>query len=364
MEANRHSSGGATSLCPELEGEDPYLPNLWICGANLTDDQELVMEYLIAHLNHPRVVSVQAAADAIHKLLPVKNIPENNKSSNATTRPSASTGMQPDNSAAKMMCEFWCLFFDIAKNIPSWHAAQARLQQLIKKLVDLYEAGAEIEKKEWMSRERDGLGTKECFMASAAEWMKYAAHLLWQQALDWDNPTSDKSGNKSSFVWDCGSPTGVMYGGEPGLHMDRWMHWYATFRKIIKNCSMLEEAKLVVHFAQVSVTAMDRVMGVPASGTVGTKQPVQFKGKVTNYLSGEDLIIESISDLCQCDSRKSDLSNVGGMAEGSPGLTLPPAVYKEGAVASETASGDRKKAKAEAKAAARGKLTIKSSAFM
>lgn len=199
-------------------------------------------------------------------------------------------------------------------------------------------------------------------MASAAEWMKFAAHLLWQQALDWDNPTSDKSGKKSSFIWGCGSPTGVMYGGEPGMHMDRWMHWYATFCKIIKNCSMLEDAKLVVHFAQVSVVAMDRVMGVPASGTVGTGQPIDFKGKVISYLPGEDLIIESISDLCFCDSGKPDIDAAGGMAEGSPSLTLHPAVYKEGIVSSETASGDKKDANVNA--VAKGKLTIKSKAFM
>lgn len=163
MERKRHSSSSETSSGPDLEGEDPYLPNLWIRGANLTNDQELVMEYLIAHLNHPRVVSVQAAADDLHKLMPLKNVPENNKPSDATARPPPSVGMQSDHSAAKMMREFWCVFFDVAKNIPNWHAAQARLQHLIKKLVDLYEAGAEIEKKEWMSRERDGLGTKVCF---------------------------------------------------------------------------------------------------------------------------------------------------------------------------------------------------------
>lgn len=198
-------------------------------------------------------------------------------------------------------------------------------------------------------------------MASAAEWMKFAAHLLWQQTLDWDNPTSDKSGKKSSFVWDCGSPTGVMYGGEPGMHMDRWMHWYATFRKIIKNCSILEEAKLVVHFAQVSVAAMDHVMGVPASGIVETGQSIEFKGKVTSYLPGEDLIIESIAELCLDDSKK-HIGAVGSMAEGSPGLTLHPAVYKEGIVSSETASGDKRDADVDA--VAKGKQTIKSKAFM
>lgn len=192
MERNRHSLGSATSNCPDLEGEDPYLPNLWICGVNLTDDQELVMEYLIAHLNHPRVVSVQAAADAIHKLMPLKSVPENNKPSDATARPPPSASMQSEHSAAKMMREFWCMFFDVAKNIPNWHPAQGRLQHLIRKMVDLYEAGAEAEKKEWMSRERDGLGTRPFCHLTWWEPLPYFSDSLYKFKLPYPRDERDQ----------------------------------------------------------------------------------------------------------------------------------------------------------------------------
>lgn len=69
-----------------LQEEDPYLSNLWICDVNLTDDQELFMEHLIAHLNHPRVVSLQATANALNALMPWKAVPENHMSFDTTTR--------------------------------------------------------------------------------------------------------------------------------------------------------------------------------------------------------------------------------------------------------------------------------------
>ncbi|KAK3502908.1 hypothetical protein B0T13DRAFT_446192 [Neurospora crassa] len=235
------------------------------------------MEHLIAYLNHPRVMSLPATANALNALMPWKTVPENSMSFDTTTRSLSSSSMQLKRPAARVMREFWCIFFDVAKNVPYWHPVQKRLQNLIKKLADLCEADVKVEKKEWMSRERDGSKTlasllpsyMECLMASAAEWMKFAAHLLWQQALDWENPVSDKSVRDSSHIWDWGSPTGVMYGGESGMHMDRWMYWYATFHSIIKKCGKLEETKLVVYYAQVSKTAMDRVMGAPEFNTVG-----------------------------------------------------------------------------------------------
>ncbi|KAJ4413625.1 hypothetical protein N0V85_003485 [Neurospora sp. IMI 360204] len=199
-------------------------------------------------------------------------------------------------------------------------------------------------------------------MASAAEWMKFAAHLLWQQALDWDNPASDKSGKNSSYIWDWGSPTGVMYGGKPGMHMDRWMHWYATFRSIIKKCSKLEEAKLVVHYAQVSMTAMDRVMGVPESNIVGAYQSNEPKGEVTGYLTCEDLIAEGIAGLRLGNSGTSGYDAVGDVVEGIAGITLEPTVFKEEVVSSETTSSEKADAKTEA--VAKGKLVIKSEAFV
>ncbi|EGO59320.1 hypothetical protein NEUTE1DRAFT_99495 [Neurospora tetrasperma FGSC 2508] len=355
-----------------LEEEDPYLPNLWICDVNLTDDQELAMEHLIAHLNHPRVVSLQATANALNELMPWKAVPENYMSSDTTTHSLSSiSSMQLKHPAARVMREFWYIFFDVAKNIPYWHPAQKRLQNLIKKLADLCEADVKVEKKEWMTRERDGPETlasllpshmvgalAECFMASATEWMKFAAHLLWQQALDWDNHASDKSGKNSSYIWDWGSPTGVMYGGESGMHMDRWMYWYATFRSIIKRCSELEEAKLVVYYAQVPKTAMDRVMGAPESNTVGGDHSKKSKSEVSGYLTGEDLIARGIAGIRLGNSGTSEYDAVGDVIEGIASLTLEATVFKEEAVSSETTSS--KKAEVKTEAVAKGKLVIKS----
>ena len=166
-EPDKRSSSGATAISggstidaglasfPDLRGEDPYIPNLWIYWVDFTDEQGLVMEHLVAHLNHPRVVSVEATANAIYGMLPLKTVPVTNVASDATTHQAA------------VMGELWCIFFEIAKNIPSWHPAQERLQNLIGKLVQLFEAGAEDEKKECMRQERDGLGTNVCFAPSS-----------------------------------------------------------------------------------------------------------------------------------------------------------------------------------------------------
>ncbi|EAA27810.1 hypothetical protein GE21DRAFT_6032 [Neurospora crassa] len=380
---NRHSSSGATIISNKsaidsdpmsfaaLEEEDPYLPNLWIRDVNLTDDQELVMEHLIAHLNHPRVVSLQATANALNALMPWKTVPEHHMSFDTTTRSLSSSGMQLEHPAARVMREFWCIFFDVAKNIPYWHPAQKRLQNLIKKLADLCDADVKVEKKEWMTREGDGPETlasllpshmagalAECFMASAAEWMKFAAHLLWQQALDWDNPASDKSGKNSSYIWDLGSPTGVMYGGESGMHMDRWMYWHATFRNIIKKCSNLEEAKLVVYYAQVSKTAMDRVMGAPEPNTVGGDLSKKLKSEVRGYLTSEDLIARGIAGIRLGIPGTSEYDAVDDVIEGIASLTLEATVFKEEAFRSETTSSKKSNVKTEA--VAKGKLVIKS----
>ncbi|KAK1775247.1 hypothetical protein QBC45DRAFT_13462 [Copromyces sp. CBS 386.78] len=106
MERNRHSSSCATAFSgastmdsgptsfPEMEAEDPYLPNLWICDVKLTDDQELVMEHLIAHLNHPRVVSLQATANAIYALMALQTVSENYKSSDTSACPLSSSSIQ------------------------------------------------------------------------------------------------------------------------------------------------------------------------------------------------------------------------------------------------------------------------------
>lgn len=166
-------------------------------------------------------------------------------------------------------------------------------------------------------------------MASAAEWMKFAAHLLWQQALDWDNPASDKSGKNSSYIWDWGLPTGVMYRGESGMHMDRWMYWYATFHSIIQKCSNLEEAKLVVYYAQVSKTAMDRVMGAPEPNTVGGDLSKKLKSKVRGYLTSEDLIARGIAGIRFGIPDTSEYDAVGDVIEGNASLTLEATVYKE-----------------------------------
>ena len=204
-------------------------------------------------------------------------------------------------------------------------------------------------------------------MASAAEWMKFAAHLLWQQALDWDNPTSDKSGPKSSFVWDWGAPTGVMYGGEPGMHMDRWMQWYATLRTIINSCNKLEEAKLVVHYAQVTMAAMGHAMGVPESDLVWTDQSSQSHGsndEATGYMSGEDTIIigTGIANIRLDTSGSSEYDAGGKEAEETAGLILEPTVFRQEVVSSETASS--KKADDKTEEVAKGKQTIKSKAFL
>ena len=122
------------------------------------------MEHLIAHLNHPRVVSLQATADAIYGLMPLKTVPEGNEPSDVIVSPLSSNSMESEHPAARLMQEFWCIFFEVAKNVPHWHPAQERLQNLIKKLVDRCEAGAEAEKKERMSGEGDDQGeTQVCF---------------------------------------------------------------------------------------------------------------------------------------------------------------------------------------------------------
>ncbi|KAJ4413626.1 hypothetical protein N0V85_003486 [Neurospora sp. IMI 360204] len=175
-----------------LEGEDPYLPNIWICDVNLTDDQELVMEHLIAHLNHPRVVSLQATANAIHALMPLKTVPENYMSSDTTARPLSSSSTQLRHPAARVMREFWCVFFDVAKNIPHWHPAQERLQNLIKNLADLYEAGAEVEKKEWMRRERDGLGANPFCHLTWWEPLPYFSDSLYKFVLPYPRDERDQ----------------------------------------------------------------------------------------------------------------------------------------------------------------------------
>ncbi|KAK1773510.1 hypothetical protein QBC45DRAFT_74674 [Copromyces sp. CBS 386.78] len=152
-----------------------------------------------------------------------------------------------------------------------------------------------------------------------------------------------------------------MYGGEPGMHMDRWTHWYATFRAIIENCSKLEEAK-VVHYAQVSMTAMDQVMGVPVSDTVETNQSDEMKGETTGYLTFEDLMAEGTAGLRPGDSGTSGYDAVGDVAEGFDGLTLEATVYKEEVVLSETTYS--KKVDAKTGEVAKGKQVTKSESFV
>ncbi|KAK3955807.1 hypothetical protein QBC32DRAFT_376405 [Pseudoneurospora amorphoporcata] len=413
MERNRHSSSRTTAFSgasttdsaptsfPEMEAEDPYLPNLWICDVNLTDDQELVMEHLIAHLNHPRVVALQATANAIYTLMTLQTVPKNYTSSDTWAHPLSSSSIQLRHPAAR-----------------------ERLQSLIKKLADLYEAGAEVEKKEWMSSENDGRGTNFSPLAISHaypcderdqeviwHWTSFslfqartaasglhriipAATWVLRAAIEDFHPVSiePKSGKNSSYVWDWGSPTGVMYGGEPGMHMDRWTHWYATFRAIIEKCSKLEEAKLVVHYAQVSMTAMDQVMGVPAfllenSGTQKSRQYAvaychinfltvtgilgdrtrlnqsdEMKGETTGYRTVEDLMAEGTAGLRPRDSGTSGYGAVGDVAEGFDGLTLEATLYKEEVVLSETTSS--KKVDAKTGAVAKGKQVTKSEAFV
>lgn len=120
------------------------------------------MEHLIAHLNHPRVVSLQATANALHALMPWKAVPENHMSFDTTTRSLSFSSVQLKHPAARVMREFWCIFCDVAKNIPYWHPAQKRLQNLIKKLADLCDADVKVEKKERMTRERDDPETLAC----------------------------------------------------------------------------------------------------------------------------------------------------------------------------------------------------------
>lgn len=197
-------------------------------------------------------------------------------------------------------------------------------------------------------------------MASAAEWLKFAAHLLWQQALEWDNPTSSKHGKNSAYLWDWSPPTGVMYGGEPGMHMDRWKYWYATFRTIINRCSQLEEAKLVLHYAQISMAAMNRAMGVPESTTAGADQPNELTGEVTGYLTVEHLIAEGTTGLCLGDSGTSGYDAIGDVVEGFDGLTLEATAYKEQVVLYETTSdkkADTKKWLLRANRSSRAKLS-------
>ena len=199
-------------------------------------------------------------------------------------------------------------------------------------------------------------------MASAAEWMKFSAHLLWQQALEWDNPTSNKSGKNSSHIWDWGSPTGVMYGGEPGMHMDRWMHWRAMLRTIIDRCSKLEEAQLVVYYAQVSMTAMDRVMGVPEPTMVGADQPNKLTDAEAVYLTGEDPVLEDNTGLHLGRSSSSGYDGLADVAEGFDGLMLEATVYKEEVASSGTTPGE--KADEMTEVVAKGKQVIKSEAFI
>lgn len=199
-------------------------------------------------------------------------------------------------------------------------------------------------------------------MASAAEWMNYAGDLLWQQALEWDNPTSNNSGKNTAHVWDWGAPTGAMYGGEPGMHMDRWMYWRAAFRTIIQRCSKLEEAELVVYYAQVSMAAMDRAMGVVESDSVGGDEPDESTDEVAVYLDSEDDIAEDIAGIRLGHSSASEDDAVGDVVEGFDGITLEPTVYKEEAVSGGTTRGEE--ADAKTRAVAKGKQVIKSEAFL
>ncbi|KAH7630500.1 hypothetical protein B0T09DRAFT_283926, partial [Sordaria sp. MPI-SDFR-AT-0083] len=214
MERNRHSSSGTTAFSgastmesdptsfPEMEGEYPCLPNLWICGVDLTDDQELIMEHLIEHLNHPRILSSEATADAVYSLMPLKTVPEGNGPSDTLARPLSSNSMELRHPAASVMREFWCIF-DVAKNVPHWHPAQERLQNLIKKLADLYETDAEVTKKEWTSRENDGRGTNPSSHRIWWDPLPYFLDSLFKFVLPYprDERDQDVMWHWTNFSW-------------------------------------------------------------------------------------------------------------------------------------------------------------------